>query len=81
MVSGSKKKKQDSAEKGVLLTTGATETANLQNIYDIAGNLYEWTLEFCKKDRPSVNRGGSYTYRGMDDQAKKRDGNRYKLCY
>ena len=28
----------------ILLTTGATERNQKQNIYDLAGNLWEWTL-------------------------------------
>ena len=44
-VEKSQKKSQSSWNNGILLTTGATETTNLQNIYDIAGNVWEWTLE------------------------------------
>ena len=43
---------------GILLTTGATEATNLQNIYDIAGNVWEWTLEKTSNDtNPCANRG------------------------
>ena len=45
LVTGGKKLEQSSNLNGILLTTGATEEANLQNIYDIAGNVWEWTLE------------------------------------
>ena len=31
--------------KGILLTTGASEYTNKMNIYDFAGNEWEWTLE------------------------------------
>ena len=37
--------KQKSSYAGVLLTTGASEKVNKMNIYDFAGNLYEYTLE------------------------------------
>ena len=32
-------------ESGVLLTTGASEAFAKMNIYDVAGNVFEWTLE------------------------------------
>ena len=41
----------------ILLTTGASDTFSKQNIYDLAGNVSEWTLE-CYSDNASVYRGG-----------------------
>ena len=32
-------------DKNILLTTGATERNSSKNIYDVAGNVYEWTTE------------------------------------
>ena len=72
LVTGSKKKKQDSFEKGILLTTGATETTNLQNIYDMAGNVWEWTMEFHNASGPCVCSGGSYYDDGSDSPVKNR---------
>ena len=46
---------------GQLLTTGASKMTNKMNIYDFAGNQWEWTLE--KTDdtsNPCVPRGGSW---------------------
>ena len=44
----------------VLLTTGATERNSVLNIYDLAGNEYEWTLEKSTHTSvPGVSRGGS----------------------
>ena len=34
-----------SSGNGILLTTGAVDQNCLMNIYDIAGNVWEWTLE------------------------------------
>ena len=72
LVEKSKKKEQSSYENGILLTTGATEATNLQNIYDIAGNVWEWTLEFYTTSGPCVLRGGSYGDRGSFGQALSR---------
>ena len=47
---------------GLLLTTGATDRNMKMNIYDLAGNVYEWTLEKTASDYgPCVTRGG-YLY-------------------
>ena len=73
-VSGSKRKAQSSNENTVLLTTGATEATNLQNIYDIAGNVWEWTLEKTSNgDSPCARRGGSYVNNGTNDVARYRN--------
>ena len=45
----------------ILLTTGADSSFSVQNIYDIAGNVREWTLEKTSdNDDPCALRGGSY---------------------
>ena len=81
LVTESKKKGQSSYETGILLTTGATEATNLQNIYDIAGNVCEWTLEFYDTIFPCVYRGGSYSNRLSVIPAKYRDYNNTFYCY
>ena len=49
----------------VLLTTGAIERNSVLNIYDLAGNEWEWTLEKSTDiGYPSVGRGGGYTFTG-----------------
>ena len=49
----------------ILLTTGADSGFSVQNIYDIAGNVWEWTLEKASNaSRPCAVRGGMYNYRG-----------------
>ena len=35
-----------SSSNSILLTTGASDVCKKMNIYDLAGNVYEWTLEY-----------------------------------
>ena len=57
----------------VLLTTGATERNSVLNIYDLAGNEYEWTLEnITSTSSPSVGRGGYYLSVGSNVPASNR---------
>lgn len=53
-------------DKGILLTTGSTDRNSTLNIYDLAGNVYEWTLEYSSISEygPSVIRGGNYNSSG-----------------
>ena len=60
----------------VLLTTGATDRNSALGIYDLAGNVWEWTLEYSASTTyPCAYRGGLYdshgsfypaSYRGTD---------------
>lgn len=50
---------KQSNEDVYLLRTGASEQTKVKNIYDIAGNLSEWTMESTKSNAKIV-RGGSY---------------------
>ena len=48
-VEGTYKKEKN---KRILLTTGAAETRNIaKNLYDVAGNCFEWTTEACSTDK------------------------------
>lgn len=66
VVSNDNKKLIHEAEYGkysgmVLLTTGAANINSKLNIYDLAGNLFEWTLEkTSNSDRPCARRGGGF---------------------
>ena len=61
------KKESSSA---ILLTTGADSSFSVQNIYDIAGNVYEWTLEKTSYTfNPCAVRGGNYNLSGSYDRA------------
>ena len=63
--------------KEVLLTTGATERNCKMNIYDIAGNEYEWTLEKSTNAKlPCTYRGGYYGTYGSEFPASSRRFNR-----
>ena len=63
------------SSESILLTTGANVNFSLINIYDIAGNVWKWTKEFCNASYPCVYRGGSCGYNGSDFPAKYRDNN------
>lgn len=61
--------KEKRAYKNILLTTGASERNKVCNIYDFAGNISEWTLEYQKNDKTwNVIRDGSFyfNYGGND---------------
>ena len=51
-----------SSSVGVLLSTGASDKFTKQGIYDLAGNVYEWTLEAYSSysTYACISRGGSY---------------------
>ena len=65
-----------SASTKVLLTTGAAERNCVLNIYDLAGNELEWTLEkSTDTSSPSVSRGGYYGFIGSYGLASYRNNN------
>ena len=62
----------------ILLTTGASDTNSKKNIYDLAGNIYEWTLEhstyvYNETSYPCAFRGGGFSNSGGDDPASYRN--------
>ena len=60
---------------GVLLTTGATERNSKMNIYDLAGNVHEITLERMKVEHNTETqayRGGAFNISSVDFNACRR---------
>ena len=66
-VDSSRNKLAQSNGNGILVTTGASEKNKVMNIYDIAGNVYEWTLEETSVTTyPCAPRGGGFSSFGSD---------------
>ncbi len=58
----------DTDGNGVLLSTGATERNSKMNIYDLAGNVNEWTLEKSSNNsRPCTRRGANFSHRSSNN--------------
>ena len=63
--------KEKTSSESFLLTTGASDSFKAKNIFDLAGNVYEWTMEaFDSTFR--VFRGGNYIIDGSDYPASDR---------
>ena len=61
------------AEEELLLTLGSNSTFVKQNIYDLAGNESEWTLEYTYDlALPCAGRGGSSNIESLDNSMCKR---------
>ena len=76
--------KQKTSNASILLTTGADTSFSLMNIYDIAGNVWEWTLENTSNtSSPCAYRGGVCSRNGSSYPASNRGSNRtsYNLNY
>ena len=59
---------------GILVTTGTSEKNKVMNVYDIAGNVYEWTLEKTSRtDLLCASRGGCFYDAGFRYPAAYRD--------
>ena len=60
------------------LATGSSEETKINNIYDMAGNMWEWTTETGKPDGGNtvraVRRGGGFADDGSRNPVSSRDG-------
>ena len=59
---------------GEIATCGSSDNYRVKNIYDLAGNVREWTMEAYSANG-RVNRGGGYSYSGSVPPASARSGN------
>ena len=64
-----------SRSNSILLTTGASDACKKMNIYDLAGNVWEWTLEYNFPISPCASRGGNYSSNGYTSPSYR--GNNY----
>ena len=65
---------------GSLATTGSKEEYAVNNIYDLAGNVFEWTME-SYRTYGRVYRGGNYYDTGSDSPASRRNGSNPSYSY
>ena len=67
--------KSKTVGESILLSTGASESFSKMGIYDLAGNVCEWTLEYASITyNPCAILGGSYYPTGSDCPASYRSG-------
>ena len=59
--------------KGNVAVAGASKNYEIKNIYDLAGNVYEWTMESSSTNLRII-RGGGYDTTGERGTASYRDG-------
>ena len=62
---------------GSAIETGSNPAYQMKNIYDMAGNVREWTME-AYNTRSRVHRGGLYNITGSDSPVTYR-GDNYPL--
>ena len=66
--------KSKTSNERILLSTGADESFSKMGIYDLAGNVWEWTLEYTSyTDGTCAGRGGVYGLTGSNAPASGRE--------
>ena len=63
--------KSKTSSASYLLTTGASDTFKVKNIFDLAGNVLEWTME-AYDSAGRVDRGGDFSISGSYNPASVR---------
>ena len=71
--------KSKTSSESILLTTGADDSFCAKNIYDVAGNVYEWTNE-ADSSVARVIRSGYFNGFGPDVPASRRNGYNPTAC-
>lgn len=62
----------------IILSTGASTAFSKQNIYDLSGNLQEWTLEYTSdSSSPCAVRGGEYSLSSSEASYRNTSGVTY----
>ena len=74
--------KSKTSSEDILLSTGASESFSKMGIYDLAGNVLEWTLEYTSyTDVPCASRGGVYSNTGSKHPASSHGGTTTTSAY
>lgn len=65
-----------------ILTTGASNSFGKQDIFDLGGNVWEWTLEYSNNEsNPCTIRGGSYDSTGTENNVNTRSNGYATFSY
>ena len=72
---------EKTANADILLSTGASDTFSKQGIYDLAGNVSEWTLEYNPDVNNGACRGGEYGGSGTNIHKPAANRDYYNTLY
>ena len=82
-ISANKLSHDENSEDDTLLSTGASDNTKKSNIYDFAGNEFEWTLEYATASTvcPCSYMGGGFTNDSSNYPASYRNGGITTVAY